>query len=164
MGSDGNFSPGTPPLLPIILSLNQVTRVILKLFSKWNVVIFFFFFFQVQSRDSSRIPCPLDRGKSASILSGAGSMAFRPSHQSKNIQYWPLTIDFTQTHFFFFLDFLKLEKPLKPEMCSLIRTLARLCATLRSRLPSAEDALLPQLNLFICLVGRYFDQTDLADA
>ncbi|KZS01392.1 Survival of motor neuron protein-interacting protein 1 [Daphnia magna] len=57
----------------------------------------------------------------------------------------------------------KLEKPLKPEMCSLIRTLARLCSTFRANLASAEDPLLPQLNLFICLVGRYFDQTDLAD-
>lgn len=61
------------------------------------------------------------------------------------------------------MKFPQLEKPLKPEMCSLIRSLARLCATLRSRLPSAQDPLLAQLNLFICLVGRYFDQTDLAD-
>ena len=57
----------------------------------------------------------------------------------------------------------KLEKPLKPEMCSLIRSIARTCCTLRSRLPTADDPFLPQLNLFIALVGRYFDQTDLAD-
>lgn len=57
----------------------------------------------------------------------------------------------------------KLEKPLKPEMCSLIRTLARLCSTFRVQLASVDDPLLAQLNLFICLVGRYFDQSDLAD-
>lgn len=57
----------------------------------------------------------------------------------------------------------KLEKPLKPEMGSLIRNLARICSTIRSKLASPDDALLSQLNLFICLVGRYFDQTDLAD-
>lgn len=57
----------------------------------------------------------------------------------------------------------KLEKPLKPEMCSVIRTLARSCSSCRAKLAVAENPLLPQLNLFICLVGRYFDQTDLAD-
>lgn len=57
----------------------------------------------------------------------------------------------------------KLEKPLKPEMGSLIRNLARTCSTLRSKLASPDDPLLIQLNLFICVVGRYFDQTDLAD-
>ena len=57
----------------------------------------------------------------------------------------------------------KLEKPLIPEMCSLLRNLARTCIKLRSQLPSPDNPSLLQLNLFICLVGRYFDQTDLAD-
>lgn len=57
----------------------------------------------------------------------------------------------------------KLEKPLTPEMCSLLRNLARLCSKIRCDLMSADNPLLPQLNLFICLVGRYFDQSDLAD-
>ena len=57
----------------------------------------------------------------------------------------------------------KLEKPLTPEVCSLLRNLARICTAVRANLESPEDQLLPQLNLLICLVGRYFDQSDLAD-
>jgi len=57
----------------------------------------------------------------------------------------------------------KLEKPLIPEVCSLLRDLARICSTARADIPSQESPLLPQLNLLICLVGRYFDQSDLAD-
>ncbi|XP_037550470.1 gem-associated protein 2 [Nematolebias whitei] len=56
-----------------------------------------------------------------------------------------------------------LEKPLLPEAHSSIRQLARRCAQLRSTLDSQEDEKLPALNLLICLVARYFEQTDLAD-
>ncbi|KAK3109116.1 hypothetical protein FSP39_023393 [Pinctada imbricata] len=56
-----------------------------------------------------------------------------------------------------------LEKPLSPESCSLIRSLARSCANLRATLDSPEDPRLVPLNLFICLVSRYFDQSDLVD-
>jgi len=58
---------------------------------------------------------------------------------------------------------IKLEKPLIPEVCSLLRNLARICTTARANVKSPEDQLVPQLNLLICLVGRYFDQSDLAD-
>lgn len=56
-----------------------------------------------------------------------------------------------------------LEKPLIPEAHSSIRQLARRCAQLRSTLVSQEDEKLPALNLLICLVARYFEQSDLAD-
>lgn len=57
-----------------------------------------------------------------------------------------------------------LEKPLTPEICSLLRTLARQCWNLRAILDSSSHPHLRQLNLLICLVARYFDQLDLADS
>ncbi|KAK5916330.1 hypothetical protein CgunFtcFv8_011323 [Champsocephalus gunnari] len=56
-----------------------------------------------------------------------------------------------------------LEKPLLPEAHSCIRQLARRCAQLRSALETDEDDKLPALNLLVCLVARYFEQSDLAD-
>ncbi|KAK2553919.1 Gem-associated protein 2 [Acropora cervicornis] len=56
-----------------------------------------------------------------------------------------------------------LEKPLLPETTSLLRTLARLCATLRASLDSPHHDLISPLNLIITLVSRYFGQSDLAD-
>ncbi|KAL9960934.1 hypothetical protein ACROYT_G034442 [Oculina patagonica] len=56
-----------------------------------------------------------------------------------------------------------LEKPLLPETTSLLRTLARLCATLRASLESPYHPLVTPLNLIITLVSRYFGQSDLAD-
>ncbi|XP_033761939.1 LOW QUALITY PROTEIN: gem-associated protein 2-like [Pecten maximus] len=56
-----------------------------------------------------------------------------------------------------------LQKPLIPEACSLLRSLARGAANLRATLDSADSPHLAPLNLFICLVSRYFDQSDLAD-
>ncbi|XP_013380682.1 gem-associated protein 2 isoform X1 [Lingula anatina] len=56
-----------------------------------------------------------------------------------------------------------LEKPLTPETCSLLRTLARNCSSLRATLPSPQHPLLRPLNLLITLVARYFGQIDLAD-
>ncbi|XP_074645173.1 gem-associated protein 2-like [Tubulanus polymorphus] len=56
-----------------------------------------------------------------------------------------------------------LEKPLIPEACSIIRSLARMCAHLRTALSGPEDPKLVHLNLLVCLVARYFDQMDLAD-
>ncbi|XP_071810576.1 gem-associated protein 2-like [Asterias amurensis] len=56
-----------------------------------------------------------------------------------------------------------LEKPLLPDAASMLRTLARHCSALRASLESAEDQRLAPLNVLICLVARYFDQSDLAD-
>ena len=56
-----------------------------------------------------------------------------------------------------------LEKPLTPEMSSALRDLARTCIKLRAACTSSHDDNLPHYSLFICLVGRFFDQTDLAD-
>lgn len=63
----------------------------------------------------------------------------------------------------FYALLVSLQKPLSPEACALIRSLARSCGNLRATLESPEDPRLVPLNLFICLVSRYFDQTDLAD-
>ncbi|XP_052091948.1 gem-associated protein 2-like [Mytilus californianus] len=57
-----------------------------------------------------------------------------------------------------------LEKPLSPEACSTLRTLARSCSNLRASLENSDDPRLAPLNLFICIVARYFDQIDLADS
>ncbi|KAM5235212.1 gem-associated protein 2 isoform 1-T1 [Ctenodactylus gundi] len=56
-----------------------------------------------------------------------------------------------------------LEKPLLPEAHSLIRQLARRCSAVRLLVDNKDDERVPALNLFICLVSRYFDQRDLAD-
>lgn len=56
-----------------------------------------------------------------------------------------------------------LEKPLLPEAHSLIRQLARQCASVRVTLETKDDDRLSALNLLICLVARYFEQNDLAD-
>ncbi|XP_078731119.1 gem-associated protein 2 [Lampetra fluviatilis] len=56
-----------------------------------------------------------------------------------------------------------IEKPLLPEAHSLLRQIARNCASLRASLESPEDSRLSALNLLICLVARYFEQKDLAD-
>lgn len=55
-----------------------------------------------------------------------------------------------------------LEKPLDPSTCSSLRSLVRLCANLRATMKD-DDPHLPHLNLLICLVTRYFGQSDLAD-
>jgi len=67
----------------------------------------------------------------------------------------------------------RLEKPLTPDMGSLIRDLALLCAEERGKIfsESSKDNEvenvpnhdLAALNLFVCLVAKYFDQGDLAD-
>ncbi|KAK6175338.1 hypothetical protein SNE40_013825 [Patella caerulea] len=58
-----------------------------------------------------------------------------------------------------------LQKPLIPEACSLLRTLARLCSQIRATLSQDEagENQLTELNLMICLVARYFDQGDLIE-
>lgn len=58
------------------------------------------------------------------------------------------------------------RQPLLSDTISVLRNLARKCAEIRSRLnpedESARSAVAP-LNIFICLVARYFRQYDLAD-
>lgn len=56
-----------------------------------------------------------------------------------------------------------LELPLTPEICSLLRTLARVCSRIRATLKSADDPAMTPLSLLICLVANYFRQMDLAD-
>ncbi|XP_020662895.3 gem-associated protein 2 isoform X3 [Pogona vitticeps] len=56
-----------------------------------------------------------------------------------------------------------LEKPLLPEAHSLIRQLARRCSEVRVLEENKSEEKVSALNLLICLVGRYFDQHDLAD-
>ncbi|XP_011301896.1 gem-associated protein 2 isoform X2 [Fopius arisanus] len=56
-----------------------------------------------------------------------------------------------------------LELPLNPDVCSSLRTLARSCSVARANLDPEEHEKVKALNLFICLVARYFRQLDLAD-
>ncbi|KAJ8928142.1 hypothetical protein NQ314_019322 [Rhamnusium bicolor] len=57
-----------------------------------------------------------------------------------------------------------LEIPLSPSCCHTLREFAKKCAVLRSNLPnSVNESLYTPLNLYICLVARYFNQLDLAD-
>ncbi|XP_061709307.1 uncharacterized protein LOC133519285 isoform X3 [Cydia pomonella] len=56
--------------------------------------------------------------------------------------------------------------PLLSETVSLLRDLARTCAEIRSNIDQEEeDAYMKAapMNLFICIVARYFEQYDLAD-
>jgi len=66
----------------------------------------------------------------------------------------------------------RLEKPLTPDVGSLLRDLVLFCA--QERVEIAEkvetvetggvpDEKIAALNLFICLVAKYFDQGDLVD-
>lgn len=56
-----------------------------------------------------------------------------------------------------------LELPLNPDACSCLRTLARACSVIRANSKKLEEHEVGALNLFICLVARYFRQMDLAD-
>ncbi|RZF46759.1 hypothetical protein LSTR_LSTR002622 [Laodelphax striatellus] len=56
-----------------------------------------------------------------------------------------------------------LEIPLLPEMCASLRELSRLAAVERAQLQVDKNNNAKKLNLIICLVGRYFNQLDLAD-
>lgn len=57
-----------------------------------------------------------------------------------------------------------LEKPLSPDSCHTLRSFAKKCLVLRSNLDkdSTEDLYKP-LNLFICIIARFYNQLDLAD-
>ncbi|XP_012288758.1 gem-associated protein 2 [Orussus abietinus] len=56
-----------------------------------------------------------------------------------------------------------LELPLNPDMCSCLRSLARACSIIRANLTTADPHEVTSLNLFICLIARYFRQLDLVD-
>ncbi|ESO84398.1 hypothetical protein LOTGIDRAFT_56403, partial [Lottia gigantea] len=58
-----------------------------------------------------------------------------------------------------------LQKPLIPEVCSTLRSLARLASQIRATLTSEveNESRITELNLLICIVARYFDQADLMD-
>lgn len=55
-----------------------------------------------------------------------------------------------------------IDKPLVSDIVSTLRTLSRTCSEARSKI-SPEDALFKALNLIICIVGRYYEQLDIAD-
>ncbi|XP_011644799.1 gem-associated protein 2 [Pogonomyrmex barbatus] len=56
-----------------------------------------------------------------------------------------------------------LEQPLQPDTCHCLRSLARTCSIIRADSRELDAQELGALNLFICLVARYFRQLDLAD-
>lgn len=54
--------------------------------------------------------------------------------------------------------------PLCPHACHCLRELARRCSKIRSSLPTnSPEEKYVNLNLFICIVAKYFKQLDLAD-
>lgn len=57
----------------------------------------------------------------------------------------------------------RLEKPLDPDTCSLLRNLSRVCSILRSELSSPEDEALKPLNIIITIISNCFDQKDMND-
>ena len=61
----------------------------------------------------------------------------------------------------------RLEKPLTPDISSVLRDLVLFCSRQRRRIAASEmegkDENIAALNLFICLVAKYFGQGDLED-
>ncbi|KAL4222314.1 gem (nuclear organelle) associated protein 2 [Mactra antiquata] len=77
---------------------------------------------------------------------------------------WFEATGFTERQgYWFYALLICLDKPLLPDACSLLRGLARACSRLRASLENIEDTRLAPLNLFICLISCYFDQSDLKD-
>lgn len=57
-----------------------------------------------------------------------------------------------------------LVKPLSPSCCSTLRDLAKKCANIRAKFGDTIDKKIAvPLNLFICVIARYFNQLDLMD-
>lgn len=56
-----------------------------------------------------------------------------------------------------------LELPVNPDICSCLRSLARVCSVIRASETTPDASQVNTLNLMICLVARYFRQLDLAD-
>ncbi|GIY71664.1 gem-associated protein 2 [Caerostris darwini] len=57
----------------------------------------------------------------------------------------------------------RMETPLDPDACDLLRRLARLCSKLRYELSTSDDEFLKPLNLILSIVAHYFDQKDMSD-
>eukprot|EP00798_Chlamydomonas_sp_ICE-L_P000309 gene308-33557_t len=53
-----------------------------------------------------------------------------------------------------------IEKPLHADMSAALRSLLRLCSTLRSKLSTPQDRQLPYLNTLIAITGGYFGQCE----
>ncbi|KAL1494583.1 hypothetical protein ABEB36_010158 [Hypothenemus hampei] len=57
-----------------------------------------------------------------------------------------------------------LEKPLSPDCCFKLREFTKKCAFIRATLTNdREQTVAVPLNLYICIVARYFNQLDLID-
>ncbi|XP_030753648.1 gem-associated protein 2 [Sitophilus oryzae] len=57
-----------------------------------------------------------------------------------------------------------LEKPLTPDCCFKLREFTKICADIRAGLSdSVNEEVAAPLNLYICIIARYFNQLDLAD-
>nr|CAB3248730.1 gem-associated protein 2 [Phallusia mammillata] len=88
-------------------------------------------------------------------------------HVESNLEYhvrWLQTYGFShQQGRWIYALLVCLEKPLFPTVLSTLRDLARQCAQLRTTYTSEDMEQLNGLNLIICIVGKYFDQSDLLD-
>lgn len=57
-----------------------------------------------------------------------------------------------------------LEKPLTPDCCFKLREFAKKCASIRASFQDdLDEKIAVPLNLYICIIAKYFNQLDLAD-
>lgn len=56
-----------------------------------------------------------------------------------------------------------LDIPLSPNDCYVIREFGKRCLAIRSKLLVSDVNCGSELNFFICVVGRFYNQLDLAD-
>lgn len=56
-----------------------------------------------------------------------------------------------------------LEKPLDPDTCAMLRSLARISSKLRADLVDPKDDLVLSINLVLSIISRFFDQKDMSD-
>lgn len=57
-----------------------------------------------------------------------------------------------------------LEKPLNPSFCYSLREFAKKCLNIRANLSeNASKQIYTPLNLFVCIIARFYQQLDLAD-
>ncbi|KFM59244.1 Gem-associated protein 2, partial [Stegodyphus mimosarum] len=56
-----------------------------------------------------------------------------------------------------------LEKPLYPDTHSLLRSISRLCSSLRAEIQDPDSTILKSLNIIIAIIANCFDQKDMSD-
>uniref|UniRef100_H2ZGR5 Gem-associated protein 2 n=1 Tax=Ciona savignyi TaxID=51511 RepID=H2ZGR5_CIOSA len=93
-------------------------------------------------------------------------LRMEPKHIESNLEFhvnWLKEYEFSKQQGRWIYALLTLlEKPLYPTVISTLRDLSRECSKLRNQQSNCQENL-NGLNLIICIVGRYFSQSDLLD-